>query len=332
MEVRTGPAGMPSAWGVRLAMASRGWISSTRLATGGDPREPFFQIWFSRWDWHGRRCDKVTMHSGCPAPLVDRSGTLGKLGGAVRRAAARALDAWEKFPDSIPQQDGAGFREEPIGTRVIFRESTRQADHILTERLPADATPFCDMQGGDDATLGASLDFAAAGLDHEDDLTWMWRTPGERRTDRIWGLDYRVTARDWHGERVMPNRLRFGCDALAESLVVLSLAGTLGAIAGLRGIYRPGGPLGNIPPGFERLSDAILAKEIETREKDARNAVRLGLISDDREGESAHMLEDWTNRWRSSKTLRERLVAPTAADVAAALAEAVANGPPSPGH
>lgn len=322
------PTRMPSAWGVRLAMASRGWISRTRLMHGSEPREPFFQIWFERWDWHGRRCDSVTFHSGCSAPLADMAGTSTSMLNRIRRAAARALEAWERFPDSIPQQDAdGGLSEEPIATRIIFRESYRAPDAPPTERLPEDVAAHCPPRGGDDLTLVAALRLVGGGMNYEDVLTWIGRTPGERRADRIWGLDHKVTLRDWHGEQLALKRLKFGCDTLSEQVVALAMDGTRDIVAKLAEAYRPGGPLGNLPPGFELLSDRILAREAEDRAKDACHAVQRGDHVDNPEGVARYLLGQWHARWEGSRTLSGKLPQPTSEDVAAALAAAAAAHP-----
>jgi len=49
---------MREAMHIRAAMAAEGWQSQDRITKQGWGGETYgYQIWFSRWDWHGKRVD-----------------------------------------------------------------------------------------------------------------------------------------------------------------------------------------------------------------------------------------------------------------------------------
>jgi hypothetical protein len=86
------------AYDIRREMAALGWYSDDRITTfGWGDGIMGYSIWFSRWDWHGMK------HYGPPTYHAHTS-DLTRIDQAVREAALRALDAYERFPDFPPNQ------------------------------------------------------------------------------------------------------------------------------------------------------------------------------------------------------------------------------------
>lgn len=87
---------------LRAAMHAEGWGSHDRLtAMGWGDVKPGYSIWFSRWDWHGRRTDNITFHAHVDDVL--------RASEAVAHAAALAREAWATFGrDQCPRQSPSG--------------------------------------------------------------------------------------------------------------------------------------------------------------------------------------------------------------------------------
>jgi len=88
-------------YGIRLYMASKGWYSHDRLSDIGWGKEYGYHIWFERWDWHGKKCDKICYHAS--TPLHGDKYKKRSMNMAARRAAELALRVWETFgEDELP--------------------------------------------------------------------------------------------------------------------------------------------------------------------------------------------------------------------------------------
>lgn len=92
---------------LRAAMHAEGWGSEDRISNWGTRSTPAgYSIWFSRWDWHGRRTDNITFHAHVADVL--------RAPEAVAHAAELARQAWATFGiNQCPRQspDGRGVEE-----------------------------------------------------------------------------------------------------------------------------------------------------------------------------------------------------------------------------
>ena len=82
---------------IRLEMTKLGWYSDDRLTDMGWGGDVFgYSIWFSRWNWHGKKTDKATYHA--------HTKDLDKIDEVVEKAANLAKKAWAEFPAKAPRQ------------------------------------------------------------------------------------------------------------------------------------------------------------------------------------------------------------------------------------
>jgi hypothetical protein len=333
-----------NAWGVRLALAARGWHSDTRLMSddpGSSGEKTYnFQVWFSRWDWHGRTSDKIVLHTGIKVSPRDEAGAVAGMSRAVHEAAALALQAWEEFPHSIPHMgvgrnpDGAlRLVEDRTSTDYIFRKNGgKLANCYPTEALTDDPSTLCDLSSSRsgkpgfasvDPTLLSALRLADAVGWYQDDLTTFGRNENRARgdvKDRVWGFDYCVVPREWNGVAVSYDPLRFSVNVLAESMVTLSLDGTRQAMEKLTELYGPTGDLAGttpngLPPGMITLKEKQAAEEAVVI--DRLNQMLGHLVRDVQTGrwddiEAKCALEVWQYKWENSEAVRARYPRPTA--------------------
>lgn len=93
---------------LRIEMAEKGWHTEDRLTTEGWGNTVGYSIWFSRWDWHGKRLhgNRACYHAhGYVSDGVDK---------IVERAAGLAKSAWEIFPSFPPDQLADGSLRESV--------------------------------------------------------------------------------------------------------------------------------------------------------------------------------------------------------------------------
>jgi len=96
---------------IRLMMITRYWHSEDSYSTFGWSTWGY-NIWFKRFNWHGTGAE-VTFHSHTDKPeQIER---------CIRTAAKRALDAWDKFTDSVPCQLADGSVVEDKVATESFR-------------------------------------------------------------------------------------------------------------------------------------------------------------------------------------------------------------------
>jgi hypothetical protein len=91
-----------SATTIRQDMAFKGWQSEDRLTSFGFGQDEMgnpewgYSIWFYRWDWHGRKCEKVSFCS--------ETDDISEIQSSVKKAAKKALEAWNTNPNFPPNQ------------------------------------------------------------------------------------------------------------------------------------------------------------------------------------------------------------------------------------
>jgi hypothetical protein len=90
---------------IRQSMAAKGWASEDRLTKQGWGDKVGYSIWFSRYDWHGKRALVLVGNKAC---YHAHTSDLSRIDEAVARAADRADTAWEHFPDRPPEQGADG--------------------------------------------------------------------------------------------------------------------------------------------------------------------------------------------------------------------------------
>jgi len=104
--------GARSAYEVRLILGDFGWHSDDRMTEFGWSAGIGYSVWFDRWNWHGKSCDKAYFFSSHPpkglsVESIDRT---------VKRAAVLAVQTWFQFqePGNPPHLDANGeLRERP---------------------------------------------------------------------------------------------------------------------------------------------------------------------------------------------------------------------------
>lgn len=307
-----------SSWRVRMELAKLGWTSKTRLASPrSDGGRHEFRIWYKRWDWHGRRSE-VLIHDGVHLRTADRAAASAAMAELVRLVGQRCLGAWDDYVDCVPCQ----VLEGKLAVHDRETEYFRRAQPLEpTERLPEDMAAACDAAG--DPVLASALDLAGLGMDYEDEFTHLWRTPGDWPLERRWGLDYDVVPRRWNGAAVAHHRLTFAVDSPNETMVGLALQGTCHAVRSMLDRYRPGGPLGDLPPGMKTVEQHWADEEEKGR---ARDVACLAEHGGWEESDVEELLALWTMRRESNQILARHLPPPTREDVVAKLGAATAGG------
>ena len=106
--VPAGDGSLDSLVRIRRAMAQKGWQSEDRLTMEGWGKNVGYSIWFSRWNWHGKRLygNKACYHaSGYVSEGIEK---------IVERAAEKAKLAWRAFPSFPPDQLANGKLRESV--------------------------------------------------------------------------------------------------------------------------------------------------------------------------------------------------------------------------
>jgi hypothetical protein len=263
-----------SSWEVRAAMACAGWISEIRLTEMGTTSksdERYFQVWFSRWDWHERRTDKVTFHSGVRVNAKDGAVSESVMLDAAKRAALRACDAWERFPKSVPTQGANGeVLVNNVATKYAFSDAV-SLGHLVDnvdkkpDDLPHDHRMICDVGGDRDATLSPILLLATQGVDYEDKLTWMGGQSNQWDLMRSWQLSVSTTPRAWNGIRVAHRPQKITLGDISESFVSSAIEGLCASYTRLAELYKPGSHRGQLPPGWMTIAERQAIREYDAR-------------------------------------------------------------------
>lgn len=108
---------------IRLEMQRKGWNSKDSISDMGWGRNEDgspkygYSIWFTRWNWHGKRCDERSYRAS--------TNDLNKIEETVRRAAALAQRAWDEFPDQLVSTDCNGELQPECETiQKLFRSAS----------------------------------------------------------------------------------------------------------------------------------------------------------------------------------------------------------------
>lgn len=83
---------------LRLEMWAEGWESDDKLTTQGWGSGLGYSIWFTRWDWHGKKLPAFRASYHAHGLVSDG------IMPVAEKAAALAREAWAKFPDEPPNQ------------------------------------------------------------------------------------------------------------------------------------------------------------------------------------------------------------------------------------
>lgn len=133
---------------LRLQMAREGWHSEDRLSDEGWGRGRVgYSIWFSRYDWHGKKAmhmtgGKACYHAHTPDPSMASQ--------TVARAAEIARRAWNEYPQVPPSQ---GLGGELISNNALAEMlATSRTGHVPEKRAVHPAAH------GEPAKLAAALE------------------------------------------------------------------------------------------------------------------------------------------------------------------------------
>jgi hypothetical protein len=108
---------------IRKMMIEKGWHSQDQYSTFGYLTGWGYRIWFEIWNWHGVFWgNKVIFHSGTNNP--------DEIENCIRTAAKKALDAWEKYNDSIPYQCADGSTAKDGLFTPLFLDASRTHDNV----------------------------------------------------------------------------------------------------------------------------------------------------------------------------------------------------------
>lgn len=111
-----------------LEMAKLGWEAEQTInGRGWTNDKPHYIIRFSRWNWHGKWCDR--RQSAAYAKSLDEADILI----AVKYAANRACKAWEDYPDSLPYMNGTDICPEDEYIQNLFKQG--KLLKAVTDRL-----------------------------------------------------------------------------------------------------------------------------------------------------------------------------------------------------
>lgn len=104
---------------IRKFMTEKGWHSKDRLSSLGWGNKFGYSIWFSRWDWHGKKTATII---GGDVTFHEHTDNLSNIGETVRKCAYKALKAYEDFPTSIPYQNVKGEKVEEKNLPYTWEE------------------------------------------------------------------------------------------------------------------------------------------------------------------------------------------------------------------
>lgn len=264
-----------TSWEIRLRLAAMGWRTDTRFEHTRSGEGGRFTIWVERSDWHGRS-DSVNVHGGCGISLdqVDHGadGDIPVMLAVVRRLGERAVRAWHDFPDSIPcQMPDGSLVMDTWNTERSFKAYPAQDRFLPTEKFPLDFENLWIFPEDPDWLLMNGQEIARLGAQYQDRLDpWRWSSPGWNK-DRIWGFEHRLSFFSWNGVACDHRPIRQSTSELSAVYVDASLTSSLATFTKLLDLYKPGSPLGDLPPCIRpsiqpilRAESALQSEELKT--------------------------------------------------------------------
>ena len=87
---------------LKMQLANEGWNVEDKITSQGWGDSIGYSVWVKRWDWHGRAIDvQFNRH-------VSDAGNEAEVEKALQELLSITREAWNKFPDSIPEECGKG--------------------------------------------------------------------------------------------------------------------------------------------------------------------------------------------------------------------------------
>lgn len=87
---------------LKMQLVNEGWEVEDRITSDGWGDSIGYSVWAKRWDWHGRAIDvQFNRH-------VSDAGNEAEVEKALQELLSLTREAWNKFPDSVPEECGKG--------------------------------------------------------------------------------------------------------------------------------------------------------------------------------------------------------------------------------
>lgn len=88
---------------LKMQLANEGWQVEDKITSNGWGDSIGYSVWAKRWDWHGRAIDvQFNRH-------VSNAGNETEVEKALQELLFITREAWNKFPDSVPEECGKGI-------------------------------------------------------------------------------------------------------------------------------------------------------------------------------------------------------------------------------
>lgn len=88
---------------LKMHLANEGWTVEDKITSQGWGDSIGYSVWAKRWDWHGRAIDvQFNRH-------VSNAGNEAEVEKALQELLFITREAWNKFPDSVPEECGKGI-------------------------------------------------------------------------------------------------------------------------------------------------------------------------------------------------------------------------------
>ena len=292
---------------MRILMARNGWHSEIRISRMGMNSSPveeaILQIWFSRWDWKGRPCDKITFFTGAKVDTSNFDRSLDRTRKAVYRAAEACFRSQRDYVDKVPHMsmgaDEKGLLNlcvNDISTKYVFgKEPIRTV--YPTEKLQDVYSYVSDLN--DNSYFRSIFPMVGNLFTYNDRLTTFGFNDHWKYQDRDWGLQYSVIPHKSGDVKISYSREKILTKELNETFLSKEILLKYESVKQDLKDYSPGGlkygqTLNGLPPEYMTVREYLVKDKIRIFNQSCSHLVRLVQEGHDfDEYEAEYILEIW---------------------------------------
>lgn len=304
---------------MRIFMAHNGWHSEIRVSRMGMNSSPIneaiLQIWFSRWDWKGRPCDKITFFTGAKVDINDFDRSLDRSKTAIYRAAEACFRSQRDYVDKVPHMsmgaDENGLLNlcvNDISTKYVFGKDPIRAVYP-TENLQDVYSYVSDFN--DNSYFRSIFPMVGNLFTYNDRLTTFGFNDHWKYQDRDWGLQYSVIPHKSGDVKISYSREKINTYELGEKSICEEITSKYeSVIQSLRdyavGGHKHGETSNALPPEYMTIREYAIKQKISVFNYMCNHLVRLiedGLDFDEYEAE--YILETWKELKKNMPELNE---------------------------
>lgn len=301
-------------------MAHNGWHSEIRVSRMGMSSSPInesiLQIWFSRWDWKGRLCDKITFFTGAKVDMNDFDRSLDRSRKAIYRAAEACFRSQRDYVDKVPHMsmgvDENGWLNlcvNDISTKYVFGKEPIKTVYP-TENLQDIASYVSDLN--DNSYFRSIFPMVGDLFTYDDRLTTFGFNDHWKYHDRDWGLQFSVIPHKSGDIKISYSREKILTNGLIEELLSKEISSKYESVNQKLKDYAIGGAKhgetsNGLPPEYITIREYAVNNEILRLNNMCQHLVRLiedGLDFDEYEAE--YILETWKELKKDMPELNEK--------------------------